>query len=105
MPPSRLAEPQEQEHRSTAASDSEALEVPPWQAAYTTCPACHRPVRRERLVTHMEILHPEALLQPAGAPEPEARPTPPPPARGLRGLLGRLFHVSRDKGVSPNTPH
>ncbi|HOG45890.1 MAG TPA: hypothetical protein PLJ35_15475 [Anaerolineae bacterium] len=69
---------------------AEDPDVPPWQQAYVTCPACHRPVRRERLETHMHLLHPDGVPEQA-EPEPQAPPAAEPPARGLRGLLGRLF--------------
>lgn len=70
-------------------SPADDPEIPPWQAAYVTCPACHRPVRRERLATHMEILHPGGVEESA---EPEAGPAP----HGLRGLLRRFFRGRGD---------
>ncbi len=70
---------------SGPAGDSE---IPPWQAAYVTCPACHRPVRRERLATHMEILHAgQAVATPEESAEPQAEPAP----HGLRRLLRKVF--------------
>ncbi len=63
-------------------------EIPPWQADYETCPVCHRPVRRERLTRHMELLHAGAQLTEEESPaEPEVQAAP----GGLRGLLARLF--------------
>ncbi len=86
MPALPLAPTHGQELPSAEDSD-----VPPWQQGYVTCPACHRPVRRERLETHMHLLHPDGVPPQPAEPEPPALPTAEPPVRGLRGLLRRVF--------------
>jgi len=66
-------------------------EVPAWRADYVTCPACRRPVRRERLARHLELLHPGYVAcEPAAEPA-SAASTPLPPPKGLlQRLLGRI---------------
>jgi|GEM_PF-2586444 hypothetical protein len=73
-------------HSSPSPAPDDDSEVPAWRAGYETCPACRRPVRRERLARHMELLHPDyRAVEPASEPVP-----PPPPPNLLQRLLGRI---------------